>query len=167
MSSSDNFGFVIYLMFHILVLTGYLRSILNTNGKNIDDLDSQSQMNYLTAIFITIISIVIITFRSMGSLLDELSNWWVGILVVLISATIYLGFRNRWKAIQVDPSKMESHNIILKFFSMDWSPSILNVIINWINAVVTGFSQLMEGDGGILWSIVFMALLFTVMKAGG
>jgi hypothetical protein len=38
--------------------------------------------------------------------------------------------------------------------------------MNWTRPLVAGFSLLLEGEGGVLWSIVFLALLVTLIQTG-
>jgi len=60
----------------------------------------------------------------------------------------------------------EINQRIEKVLSFEWLIKTVTVLAERLRPLVNGFSNLMEGEGGILWSIVFMALLVTLLRTG-
>ena len=167
---ADGFKFSILfiLIFHVLYLLGFY-SYLTLEKEQFDDLDSSSQLNYLIAILFSALAIVLISYRSSGSLLNEVTNWWACLPVILALAGYFLWKRRKTETNSAENLKSvrpEINGRIGKILSFEWLIKSVTFTTEKMRPIVNGFSNLMEGEGGILWSIVFMALLVTLLRTG-
>jgi len=167
---SDGFKFsvIFILFFHVLYLIGFYQS-LTQEKEQFDDLDSSSQLNYLIAIMFSGLAIIMTSYRLAGSLINEIANWWAG-LTITAAAAAYLIWRRR-QAGQAREGNLEIEQTeisqrVEKMLSFEWLTKAVTVVAERLRPLVNGFSNLMEGEGGILWSIVFMALLVTLLRTG-
>jgi hypothetical protein len=51
----------------------------------------------------------------------------------------------------------------MEFLSFQWFFNFVTFIENKGRGLINGFSGLMEGEGGILWALVFLVLIFSVL----
>ncbi len=56
---------------------------------------------------------------------------------------------------------------IRRFFSVAWLDSIIWVIYQTLQRVIDWITQILEGDGGILWAILLLALIFSLLARQG
>ncbi len=167
-TSGFKFSAIFILVFHVLFLIGSY-TYFAMEKEQFDDLDSSSQLNYLIALVFSLLAIVIIAYRSAGSLLNEISNWWAGLLVSAAGfGYIFWQRRKSQKAHEEMPEFERSitQKRIENILSFDWLIHGTSILTERIRPFVNGFSNLMEGEGGILWSIVFLALLVTLLRTG-
>ncbi|MDK2981684.1 MAG: hypothetical protein PWQ55_2031 [Chloroflexota bacterium] len=162
------FAVIFILFFHFLYLLGFYNS-LRREKENYDDLDSSSQLNYLIAIVFSILSILLISYRLSGSLINEISNWWAALSIIL-AATVYLLISRRSSGrlleTNLDLDQTRIRERVERTLKFEWLLKGLAVVAERLRPLVTGFSNLMESEGGILWSLVFMALLVTLLRTG-
>ena len=167
---ADGFKFsvIFVLFFHVLYLLGFL-AYFARQKEQFDDLDSSSQLNYLIAIVFSVLAILLITYRLAGSLINEISNWWAGMAITSVMAGFIF-----WKRRQtgknpegnLEIERTEINQRVENILSFEWMIKTAAVLTERLRPLVKGFSNLMEGEGGILWSIVFLALLVTLLRTG-
>lgn len=164
--SSIRLSSILLILFHIMFFSGYCRFLFQHKEK-FDEMESSFQITYLAGLFLPILATTVITFRLLGSLLDELSFGWVGLVVLVLSIGLYYWLNKR--EMNRDPEDLRQQSAFKRlqvFLSFNWLFNIINYFINRIKPLVTGFSSLLEGEGAILWSIVFLALLITLLRTG-
>jgi len=162
----DNpFLLIASFIFHVIIIAGYSRN-LYLERESLDDIDSLPQFIYLAGLFIPLLTMIGMTVHSMGSLLDETSSWWMGLIILLVALGVSIWMRKK-RLWEVDdgaetPDQKKQRR---KFPSLAWIIDSLEKVILQIRPFILGFSQLVEGEGGVLWSIVFLALLLTLLRA--
>jgi hypothetical protein len=157
---------LVAILFHILFLVGYVRFIFLPKGE-FDELESSSQMVYFIGLFITILSLGALIFRTMGSLSDEISGIWAGLFIAIVVLGFFLWNRSRNKPLfsENQLNKLDSARAE-KILTFAWLFNVTDTIMSWCRPLVTGFSQLLEGEGGVIWSMVLLAMLVTLLKSG-
>jgi hypothetical protein len=162
------FSVIFVLFFHVLYLLGFI-DYFTRKKELFEDMESSSQLNYLIAIVFSVFAILVISYRLAGSLLNEISNWWAGAAIISVAAG-YLFWKRRQRAnttetnLDIEQSKINQR--MEGILSFEWLFKVIAVLTEKSRPFVRGFSNLMEGEGGILWSLVFMALLVTLLRAG-
>ncbi len=167
---ADGFKFsvIFVLFFHVLYLLGFI-NYFTRNKELFDDLESSAQLNYLIAIVLSVFAILVISYRLAGSLLNEISNWWAGAAITCVVAGVFIWKRRQHGNVPEGNLEIEQTKInrrVEVVLSFEWLVKAITVVTERLRPLVRGFSNLMEGEGGILWSIVFMALLVTLLRAG-
>ena len=167
---SDGFkiSVIFILFFHVLYLIGFYQSLMQ-GKEEFDDLDSSSQLNYFIAILFSGLAIILVSYRLAGSLINEISNWWAGVFIIAACGGYLLWKRRQTGNTPEGNFDLEQKRInqrVENALSFGWLIDAVTVVAERLRPLVTGFSNLMEGEGGILWSIVFMALLVTLLRTG-
>jgi len=165
---ANGVGFQTFVMifFHVILLGGFTRLMLREKA-DFNEMEPSSQLVYLVGLFITIISVLMASYRSMGTAAEEFSYPWAGFLVVLSILGFNLWLRTGGKALPLAVKReVLRAETAQRIFSFDWFFTTADLVLKRIRPLVTGFSLLLEGEGGILWSIVFLALLATLIGSG-
>lgn len=151
--------------FHVIWNIGFLR-LLFKEKEVFEELQSSYQMVYMSALGLALLSIGVITYRSLGSLLDELTNWWIGLAIILATAGIYFWQTRKEPAPDGKDEQKAQDKRVIDLLKFQWLFNAADVVVQFIRRIVSTFSQILEGEGGVLWSIVLLALLFTLLKIG-
>jgi hypothetical protein len=156
-------GLFILIFMQIMFLLGFIKNTFNENEK-FGNLDVWYQAAYLTGLFLPLLSIGAIIINSVTSLADEFQYWWVGGLTSIFASAFYILLRKDYKVFNEIQIFSEARSIwlweILKF---EWLFKAIRLIEENIEKIINGFSGLLEGEGGILWSLVLLLLLLTVL----
>ncbi len=152
------FSAILGILAHAVFLAAFLRFV-SLDKENFDDLDSSIQAAYLVGLFVLIISLAAVTIRRMGSVLDEVFLWWIGPSVLLITAGFYF-----WQKKKDTTTSQDDGGGIHRFYSLDWLNTPVSILTNQLRSIISGFTLLLEGKGGVLWSIVLLALLITLIR---
>lgn len=102
---------------------------------------------------------------------NTLVNWWPSVIivvtVVLINAVLKILTR-RISSLRARYSKIieileNSLHMVGSFLKLTWLSRLLASIVFIIEKVVHLFNRVLEGDGGILWSFLFLVLLLSLL----
>jgi len=156
-------GLIVFLISQIFFMIGYIKRAFASNEK-FSELDIWYQVAYLVGLFIPFISAVAIIILSKAAIDLELMNWWVGAIVALIAVVGYLLLK---KSISISSSEkffgQGNRIFILRLLSLEWLFNIFSFIEIKVRGFVDGLSELMEGEGGILWALVLLILIFSML----
>ena len=99
--------------------------------------------------------------------------WWCGIIVLILTLLILLWQLKKLPAFfyrALDriklPKGVETERILDTFFSFGWMSRIYDFLFRFIQKVVTLITSVLEGEGGILWAILLLALLISYLQIG-
>lgn len=148
----------------VLFLTGFfIRGKMK--GGDFHLMESWYQAVYLIGLFLPILSAGIISIKYLDNSQNEFQYWWAGLLVVIgvLGITMLINRKGK-KSTSIERSIPYDVSKFLKFLSFDWFFSFGQIIESRLSRIVTGFSGLLEGAGGILWALVFLLLILTVFR---
>jgi hypothetical protein len=121
---------------------------------------------YLFGLFLLTLSPFALIVKNVITPANAFENWWMGVLVVIITLFAFLLTlrKNAFK------TKLEEYSNklapVLEFLRFHW----LKVVWKWLSLVITEvfsfITQLLEGEGGVIWAIVMLALLVSIIGAG-
>lgn len=148
--------------FLLALLQERIFKAINREPNEIEAMEPLYQIVYLSGLLVILLSSGLITFKNIGLPKDELSLWWLGVFELLLTGSlIFLSLSKNFKI----PSrlKLDHSSAILKILTLDWLFDIGIAIPNRIKNFAFGFSNLLEGAGGILWAIVLLILLLSIL----
>jgi hypothetical protein len=115
----------------------------------------------------------ILLFKTTGW--NQTHYWWVSVIELVIFAVVFGA--NRVKFIR---EKLSSNQIkqgvkllapyangVNRFFYFDWLYRFLGFLFEIQRVIINGFNLIFEGEGGILWAVVFLVLLASLLVNGG
>lgn len=152
------------LPIYALLLVDFNRNA-NADKMNIGQVEIWYQAVYMFGLFLMILMpfelvVKITTYRA-----SALQNWWLGAGVVTFAVASMIITR---KSILNEYGKRMKVLIIRvgKFLNFRW----LGKINTWLNLifheVIFFITQLLEGEGGIIWAVVILALMVSLIGTG-
>jgi hypothetical protein len=163
---------ILYILAYALVLIGYLRHIFHP-GQPLADMDRWMQTIYPFGLILLVIAIWLVAiFGWSGSL--SLGNWWASLVTVILAGAgwFFMQRRQARTGEESGPAWWRS-TLILRgamwlagFFSLNWAYRFLWWLYRGLQHLVQLLRLLLEGDGGVLWTLVLLALLVILLQVG-
>jgi hypothetical protein len=106
-----------------------------------------------------------------GSLVRLQANWWLSGSVLVLMGFFFGAdyfYKRRFSIQQPRPNMVLTFfNKILKIvdqiFSLTWLMKLFTAFGSILSSAVNIFVRVLEGDGGVLWSFLFLVLLVSLM----
>ena len=149
----------------ILVIGGYIKHALRKSGKY-NSLEPWYQIFYLFGLFLPFISMSAVVLKNTWLLADEVSGWWIGSVVLILSITVYF-YQVKSKKQIIEFKNVRELRIGSISVSFQVAQMIPEKVYFLFKNFLTFISRLFEGAGGILWAVVFLALFMTILKFQG
>jgi hypothetical protein len=160
-----------FLLTHILMVLGYIHHI-NKPGGEASVLESWARLAYPLGIIFIIQAIVILGLVGWpGSL--TVGTWWLGALSNGLIAAILIFSRSplsdriksSWGILTDRSTKV--FQIIEKIFNLRWLYRVFAFIFHLVGLILQAFSSILESEGGLLWTVLLLALLVSVLLGVG
>lgn len=146
----------------VILLGGALAKWMHA-GERMDEMDMTIQTVYLVGVFLPVLASGIIALKYLGPPASEFGMWWLGVAVFIGTAGfVVLVHRHRKK---IKGLTREGEPLLLmKIFTLNWFFAFHREIGKRLSRLVTGFSELLEGAGGILWALVLLVLILSALR---
>jgi hypothetical protein len=159
------FGFA-----YLVLLLGYIRyALTSTNEQE----NSESWMKFLHVLGLITLGIVSLV----GGLfffenVKLIRYWWIALIftgILVCVGYLFLGRRVSIRRIFLPIAKNQALINLSQYLSQSsWQQSI-RTVINWFIKVIKSMlgliQQVLEGDGGIFWSLLFLSILASLLLA--
>lgn len=153
-----SFGF---FSIHILMIFGYLRHISHI----VDDppiIERWIWALYLPGLAVLIIAHFVLGFFSLPDLNSlVLAGWLSGVIVSVISLILWQRARNRLRTFDFVDSSLTRLEPVLH---LSWIYHPLRSIYLLMGRFITLISTILEGEGGLLWTMLIVLLLFSLSR---
>jgi len=155
---------VIYLLAQALLAAGYYRHA-RLDVKSLTEVERWVWVVYTIGLgLISLFQIPValdVNIKS-GALITpiNLSTLWPG-LVVLGLAGLVLFLRQRGRSISP-----QSQARIRTIFSLEWFYQSVGYLYQFIGRIISIVTYVLEGEGGVLWVLLWLALLFVLISQG-
>jgi hypothetical protein len=97
--------------------------------------------------------------------------WWIGgiVLVTTVSLRYFLYKQESLQTLRRFSKGMATWSTSFwgKLLGMQWFYRFVWVVYHFLGRIIAWFTEILEGDGGILWALVFLFLLFSLTLRGG
>lgn len=154
----------------VLVLTGLAENAIDCPEDEFAMQEGWIRLVYMLGFFNLLLSLIIEAIWSGAFAL--LSGWWIGVAVLILAAALIF-IRKRKIAVRLPlpkPLKLileDLGKILSGFFGFTWLYRILFFLYSLLQRLVNSIVLLFEGEGGVLWSLLLLALLASVLGGGG
>jgi len=163
-----------YLIAHAIMVLGYIKFTLEPGGET-SVLESWARLVYPLGLIIIIQSIITLGLIGWpGSL--TLGVWWLPIIsILLLFGAFYLiriaGFDTASIKLPSSSGLTKVINWILprleQVFRLEWVYKLVWRVIDSLSRILNIFSVIIEGEGGILWTILLLVLLISLLSSAG
>ncbi len=154
-----------------LLIVGMIRHA-QTSGDALRNMQGWIQVAYPLGLFLLIASGWLIALLGPDEFLT-LGRWPASVAVAVLSIGLigltlsqrrlgYLKDRMAW----LDTILRALGRWIVSFFSFRWLFTLLQNFMDLLGRFVNSLSLILEGEGGVLWALVLLALLLTLMMPG-
>jgi hypothetical protein len=151
----------VFLVAHALLLVGYLRHTLRVASPLIG---VERWVWFLYPVGLALLPVTHLLFgwwTNPGIEDVPLAGWWVGPFVLGLAALMIAWSRRihhfpGWVII-----------IFAYIFSLSWIYRLFWSLYRWIGRLLSFFSTVLEGDGGVLWALLVLVLLILVFAGNG
>lgn len=168
----DLYGMAFALVWGLL-LVGYVRHSLRP-GEDLAGLDRWMQSVYPAGLAILPISAWIL-FILNGNFLALPPGWWFGVVAFVLAAGIQaLRMLRRQPALedgQPKPMSLVVRERVLTgletFFRFEWLYGLFWLAYRLVQKGIRNLTVILEGEGGVLWALLLLALLISLFWPGG
>jgi hypothetical protein len=164
----------LFIIAHGLMVLGYLNRVLRPGGET-GALESWARLVFPLGLILIIQAMIALGLVGWPGALT-LGVWWLPLVstVLIVTAVIIIrrfgaglphfhlpassGVRQvtDWLLPRLDP-----------VFRLEWVYRVAWHIFNFFGRILNSFSTLLEGEGGVLWTILILVLLITLLTSGG
>ena len=169
-----SFWTVIFLLSHTILLLGYLNQVIQPGGEA-GALESWARLVYPLGLIIILQGILAIGLIGWpGSL--TLGVWWLPLISTALAVSVIFfiqKFGVTMPYVQLPSSSgiTKALNWLLPriepVFRLEWIYRAAWQLNNLLSAVMKGFSTILEGEGGVLWTILLLILIISIFSGSG
>lgn len=162
---------LLFIVIHGFLVLGYINKALQPGGE-VGALESWARIVYPLSFILIILMIVFIGVVGWpGSFV--LGVWWMTLIstVFLILATLFIrqlggGFPNFKLPVNSATSKVFEwvSPRLETVFRLEWIYKVIWNIYKFIGNILNNFSMILEGEGGILWTVLILVLLLSILS---
>jgi len=163
-NSPFSLTFVLFLLAQALLLAGYYHH-LRLEGETLISAERWIWIVYTIGLgLITIIQFpvaYIINFTNLTWVTPiNLSTLWPGLVIIILAGLIlFTGYRG----LRLSPRSQDRIRIV---FSLGWFYRLVGYIYQLVGRIITVFTFVLEGEGGVLWVLLWLALLLVLISQG-
>ena len=169
-----SFWTLLFILAHAFLILGYLNRILQPGGEA-GALESWARLVYPLGLIIIIQAMVTLGLIGWpGSLTPGI--WWLALLSMLLVVSVVVLV----KKLDIQPPyiQLPASSPLTKIldwllprleqiFRLEWLYRILWQTYNVLGSALRSFSAVLESQGGVLWTILLLALLISFLTGGG
>jgi hypothetical protein len=99
------------------------------------------------------------------------SLWWMGILLVALTVALYVFLKRSGRfapAMRLTKGVLtQGTGVWGRILSLEWFYRLIWIFYHAVSRIFNWITAVLEGDGGILWALVFLFLIFSLSVQGG
>ncbi|HPH97225.1 MAG TPA: hypothetical protein PKW33_15020 [Anaerolineaceae bacterium] len=168
-------GFSLWNIFMVvsvaLFLTGYIRHVFREEMA-FSEVDRWAQAVYPAGLLLmALMPVYFLIWGWEGSAV--LGSWWAGLTAVVLSVAVswFFGRPNPQAETTLEATSHWAEDLtspllerIAPFLRLDWFYSGLWSLYRGLRWLLNAWTRLLEGDGGVLWAMVLLALLVSIIS---
>lgn len=121
---------------------------------------------HLIGLFILAFSSFAILIKNAQLAGNVLNYWWVGISVVILCLVMILLKRKSHLKSYPNAKLTKSLVFINRLFAFQWMEKLWQWLAWFLSGIINFLTQLLAGEGGVIWAIVILALLVSLINIG-
>jgi len=160
----------VFFLAHLLLILGYARYTLRAGEAPLAEMPRWAQAAYPAGFAPLLLTAGLAgAWGWQGSL--QTGNWVLALasrLVLSLLGLAYFRFRQLLQPVnRLQQTGEQIFSGASRFLNLQNTlAGILWAFYRWLGRLVSYFSQLLEGDGGLLWTFIFLILLISVLQGG-
>ena len=169
-----NFTWLVMILTHALLVTGYVRFIMKSDS-SVTGLEKFARITFPLGLVVLIQTLLLLNWVGWPGVLT-VGNLWgsLGSLAIVV-AEVLISWRLNWQMPETSLiEKLPFYrlvilliNLLRKIMSFAWLWALLERFFRWLGNIGDFIHQILEGDGGVLWSLVFMVIVAIIFLSVG
>jgi hypothetical protein len=157
---------IIFLLGFTFLLLGYYRHMVRKDGDG-EEIQNWSLIIYPLGLVIIPLTHIFLAWDQRWLLPSQFGSlsieWWRGFLVLILGAALTFLHQRGFIRMPIE------NNILSKIFTFGWFYQILWWVYRSTSRFVAYMSNLLEGEGGVLWAvlIIILMVMFILQRSGG
>ena len=148
-----------FLPAQALLMAGFIRQALHPGETSLESQERWAKVLYPTGLFLlAAISILLGVWGWDGAL--TLGSWWAAIIVNILAA----GFTALAITVLVRLVPASSSSQWTRIFRLERFYNLLTAIYDFFYRIAETITSSLEGEGGLLWSLLLLALILSVLS---
>ncbi|MCX6035580.1 MAG: hypothetical protein NTV38_11495, partial [Chloroflexi bacterium] len=161
--NQNSWLFVIpFLPAQALLMAGFIRHALHPGETSLESAERWTKVLYPTGLFLlAAIAILLGLWGWDGA--RSLGQWWAAIIANALAA----GFTALAFTVLIRMVPASSSSQWTRIFRLEWLYSTLTAIYKLFGRIANIITSSLEGEGGLLWSLLLLALILSVLSTRG
>ncbi len=163
----------IFLLAQVLLVVGYIRHMLRPE-ETLASMERWIKGVYPFGLLLLSVTAWLIEFLAWPSA-TGLDHWWASAVAAGLAAGGWLGLRRLRAWWQVHPERTAWVSAAARpvgaalnyLFRFDWLYRLAELLYRVMQRLIQAVTVLLEGEGGVLWVLVLLALLASLLNSGG
>ncbi len=166
-SANSIIGIVTLILFSILAIQ-YFNEAKRLKD-NFLEIRTHYQASYLFGLFLFSISPVIIAVKSSFSLVESINYWWIAVIyLVLVLIGLLLTKKFSFEKILIKINVIQgAMSLVENFLQFKWISVFWQWIYSIFHELIDLLTQMLEGEGGVIWTFVLLVLFLSLLAARG
>jgi hypothetical protein len=148
-----------FLPAQALLLAGFLRHSIRSGDANLNIKEKWVKAIYPIGLLLLMIIALLLGFWGWAGA-RTVGQWGLAVIVLSLSA----GFTFLALRVLIRFPTTNFSNKWPRIFQMDWLIHLLGVLFNFLRTITNVISVALEGDGGLLWSFLLLALILSIIS---
>lgn len=162
----------LFIVAHALLMLGYMRHVLQSGSTTVLEEPWVNTVYIAGLSGLILIGWVVVFFGQPAGL--ELGVWWASSISAVLAVGGWFWF-SRWQSKRLGSEGGGWFAVLAgrigpwlgEALSLRWLYRGLSFVFQLLQSLVSFLSMLLEGQGGVLWALLLLALLSTLIAAGG
>lgn len=166
-----NLADILYLATHAILMAGFLRHAF-APGEPLTSFENWIKVAYPLGLVVLLAAFTLVGILGWeGSL--TVGIWWASLISLILTAFIFwlvthlhrrsTGENPLWVVVLLE----QIGKTLGRFFRLEWLYALLAWTYRLVRHVIQDLTVILEGDGGILWVMVLLALFLITIQGGG
>ncbi len=160
---------VLLFVIHAILIIGGLRHVFQKVDK-LEPLEKVLQIFYGMGLIFPVIGSYFLLIKTHAAFAFT-ENWWLSLItlgLVILGFLVYILLKSRISQLIVNNDQVEKYlHRFSNFFTFRWFSTTFSWFHRFLGTVPGFISGVLEGEGGILWAILLLALLISLLRSGG
>ncbi len=161
-----------FILAHVLFLAGFLRLAFKT-GESEGSTEGLARFAYPAGLILLLLMPWAILLA--GGVVTPLLDWWAGFITFALFLVIIIIFRAqlfedavlKLPATRFWTLSNSMLDRVLAALQQDWLVNVFNRLFGWVGRITVVITNVLEGDGGVLWVLLLLALFASLISRPG
>jgi hypothetical protein len=153
----------LFLVAHLMLVGGYIRHLFHPGENLFSDLPTWAQTAYPAGLCLLVLTIIIVSLWGWPGAI-QLGNWMISLILLVLASLIgfaLLRYRRLFSSeLSITPSSRFSRLGAFQEFLAE----LFWMFYRTLGRLVGYVASLLEGDGGLLWTLLLLVLFMTILR---